>query len=514
MKTNLFDYLEQTAERFPQKLALSDGKSEVTFGQWLDFAKNIGSVIAADAKGQMRRPVMVFVDRRIEPLVAFLGVVASGNFYVPIDSKMPPERLKYIIEVLDPIAAITITDRDDELLTNSCYIGWRYRFDEIKCAESNDLLLANLHDQLIDVDPVYCIFTSGSTGVPKGVVVSHRGMIDLGWGWILKEFDLSDKDVIGNQAPFYFDGSVKDICICLMGGATMYIIPNKCFSFPKLLGQFLNEKKITSIWWATSAVVLAANSGILEVNPPKYVRFVTFGGESMPIKQLKQWQKAVPSATYVNLYGPTEVSVDSTYYVVNRDFTDDETLPIGNACKNKAVLVLNEENKPVGIDEPGELCMRGTGVALGYYNNREKTEEAFVQNPLHDFYEDKIYRTGDIVKYNEHGELVFVSRKDFQVKHMGYRIELGEIEAGVNAITGVTEAACVFDKDSDVIILYYATSDNKERDIFNLAKDRLPKYMQPGIVHRLDALPHNANGKIDRIALKKIYEENKENTNG
>lgn len=513
MKTNLLDYLEQTAVRFPQKLALSDGKSEVTFGRWFDFAKNIGSVIAKDAKGQMHRPVMVFVDRRIEPLVAFLGVVASGNFYVPIDCKMPPERLKYIIQVLNPLAAITVTDSDDNLLATAGYVGRRYRFEEIKCAELDDSLIAKVRGELIDLDPVYCIFTSGSTGQPKGVLIPHRAMIDFG-KWMFSRFNMSSDDVIGNQAPFYFDCSVKDILICLIGGATMHIIPKKCFSFPKLLTKFLNEKKVTSLWWATSAVNLIANSGVLATDPPQHVRIVTFGGEAIYPKQLNAWRKAVPEATLVNVYGPTEVTVDCTYYVIDREFAENDIIPIGRHCENKNVLVLTDDNREAAIGEVGELCMRGTGRSLGYYNNLEKTTVAFVQNPLHNLYEDKIYRTGDLVKCNERGELVFVSRKDFQIKHMGYRIELGEIESAVNALPGVTEAACVFDRETDVIVLCYATSDNEDRDIFNLAKDRLPKYMQPGVVCRLEALPHNANGKIDRIALKKIYDENKEITNG
>ena len=190
---------------------------------------------------------------------------------------------------------------------------------------------------------------------------------------------------------------------------------------------------------------------------------------------------------------------------MDRDFDDDEYIPIGHACANMQVLVFNDEDRLVGIDEPGELCVRGTGVALGYYNNGEKTREAFVQNPLHHLYEDKVYRTGDIVKYNSLGELEFVSRKDFQVKHNGNRIELGEIEVAVNALDGVTGAACIFDSVDDKIVLYYTTASDNELDIINLVKDRLPKYMFPNVIVRLQSMPHNMNGKVDRIALKQRY---------
>ena len=190
---------------------------------------------------------------------------------------------------------------------------------------------------------------------------------------------------------------------------------------------------------------------------------------------------------------------------MDRDFGDDEYIPIGRPCDNMQVLVFDDEDRLVDVDEPGELCVRGTGVALGYYNNKEKTREAFVQNPLHDLYEDKIYRTGDIVKYNSRGELEFVSRKDFQVKHNGNRIELGEIEVAINALDDVTGAACIHDSEEDKIVLYYSTASGNELDIINLVKDRLPKYMFPNVINRIDAVPHNMNGKIDRIALRDRY---------
>ena len=500
----IFDHFEATANRLPNKLALSDGKNAVTFGQWLDYAESIGSALIVRTGGATRRPILVFVDRRIETLVGFMGVVASGNFYVPIDCKMPAERVRHIVEVLDPVAALLLSDADASLLVAAGCKCPRFLISETLSHKADRAALAHARGEIIDIDPVYCIFTSGSTGMPKGVLIPHRGMMDFG-GWILKRFNLNENDVLGNQAPFYFDCSVKDICICVMAGATMHIIPKKCFAFPKLLGQFLNEKKITSLWWATSAVILTANSGILESAPPQFIRIVTFGGEAMPAKQLMQWKKAVPTATYVNVYGPTEVSVDCTYYVVERDFLDEEPVPIGRQCENKCVLVLNEDDKLVSVNEPGELCMRGSGIALGYYNNRAKTDEVFVQNPLHNLYVDRIYRTGDIVKYNERGELVFVSRKDFQIKHMGNRIELGEIEAAVIAIQDVLAAACIYDKPNAKIVLYYITKDGAERDIVNLVKDRIPKYMFPNVCFHLQKMPYNANGKIDRQELKRMY---------
>lgn len=503
---NVLSYLDNSARRFPDKLALADDKNALTFMQWQSMAQGLGTLIVRLTSGAMRRPVLVFVDRKIECLVGFMGVVESGNFYVPIDNKMPEARIRLIIEVLNPMAAVTVTARDAQVLQAIGFDGVMIDYQTAIEQQSDLDQLANIRSQVIDTDPLYAIFTSGSTGIPKGVVISHRGVIDLA-EWLVDRFSFDETDALGNQTPFYFDGSVKDIYICLKTGATLNVIGKKYFTFPKLLIQLLNERRITTILWATSAIMLVGNSHILDDNVPRGLKRVFFAGEAMPAKQLKVWMSKLPSTQFINLYGPTEITVDCTYYIVDRDFDSDEYIPIGRPCENMQVLVFNDDGRLVGVDEPGELCVRGTGVALGYYNNKGKTREVFVQNPLHDLYDDIIYRTGDIVKYNKRGELEFVSRKDFQIKHNGNRIELGEIEVAINALDDVTSAACIFDSEEDKIVLYYTTASGNELDIINLVKDRLPKYMFPNVINHLTAMPHNMNGKIDRIALKQRYQQ-------
>ena len=505
MKINVYSYLEETASKFPDKLALVDDKNNLTFAEWLRASENIGSCIVEHCDSCIRKPIMVFVDRKIEGLVGFSGVLASANFYVPIDNKMPASRIKLIAGILNPVAAIVVTDKDKTALEEIGFKGKIIEYGDAIGYKSDSKYLKDQRNKLIDLDPVYSIFTSGSTGVPKGVIISHRGMIDLA-EWLSSTLGVSSEDVLGNQTPFYFDGSVKDICLCLKTGATLCVIGKKYFSFPKLLIDYLNKNKVTSILWATSAITLVGNSGILKEKKLDFVRLITFAGEAMPAKQLNEWIDYLPKARFFNLYGPTEITVDCTYFEVTHKFPDDSFIPIGKACRNMEVMVLNEENELVKSGEAGELCVRGSGVAMGYFGNPEKTSESFVQNPLNPYFNDIIYRTGDIVRYDVDGNLLFVSRKDFQIKHKGNRIEMGEIEVAVNSIPDITNAACIFDQTNDKIVLYYTSSDGQDRDIINSIKGKLPVYMFPEVVCLLKEMPYNMNEKIDRIKLKEIYE--------
>ena len=506
MITSILDLLEGTVERFPDKIAFSDDKHAVSFSNLQEQARNIGSKLVTDLGEGFSRPIIVLVNRSVLPLANFFGVSYSGNFYVPIEENTPEDRFQSILEVLDPLAIICLREFDRERAISLGYKGKVFLFSELIEIPANLELLGNVRKKIIDIDPVYAIFTSGSTGIPKAVVISHKSVMDLA-NWLVDTFNFSDEDILGNQTPFYFDASVKDIFIVIKTGASMHVLSHKYFSFPKHLVKILNEKKVTRLLWATSAVNMVANSGILREQSFTYLKSVFFAGEAMPAKQLKMWQRALPDCTFINLYGPTEVTVDSTYFIVDREFADDEFIPIGKACENKQYLILNDDDLEVLPGEHGELCIRGTGLALGYYNNPVKTREAFVQNPRQQSYPEKIYRTGDIVKLNEAGELLFIGRKDHQIKLMGNRIELGDIEAAFNAIAEITNVACVFDKKREKIQLFYTTSDGQEdNNIYEKILKKLPKYMIPGVIIHVKAMPINPNGKIDRIALSAYFE--------
>ena len=350
----------------------------------------------------------------------------------------------------------------------------------------------------IDTDPVYSIFTSGSTGTPKGVVVSHRGVIDY-IDWAIDTFAIDNTSVIGNQAPFYFDNSTLDIYLMYATGATLNIIPEINFAFPAKLVDYLNEQKITFVFWVPFVLVNVANMDILSAKKPLYLRDVFFAGEVMPNKHLNYWRKHLPDCRYANLYGPTEITVDCTYYLVDREFLDDEPLPIGIPCRNSDVLILVDRKRLAEKGEQGELCVRGTSLALGYYNNPEKTAEAFIQNPLNKHYPETIYCTGDIVYQNKYDEIMYVGRCDSQIKHNGYRIELGEIEVAILGSNLVDNCCVLYNNKEKQIVLYYQAKN--ELNVAALRKaigEKIPKYMLPTIYVREELLQQNTSGKIDR----------------
>lgn len=538
MHINVLEYLEQASDKYPDKIALKDETQEVSFSQFEQRAKVLGCLIIDKITCSIRNPIVVLVDRTCASLIAFMGVLYSGNYYVPVDNQTPPERLQSILDTLRP-KLILCEAKDNKTLegvnnlpevinidnycskeASSCYPAGSINLqDNIRisdtenqdkeqpCCPFNPYKLQEIRDRIIDTDPVYTIFTSGSTGTPKGIVVPHKNVIDLA-EWLTDTFGFSEADVIGNQTPFYFDASVKDLYLCLKNAITLCIIPKKLFMFPIKLVEFLNENKVTALLWATSAITLLSNSQVFKKLLPACVNKVFFAGEAMYAKNLNSWRKYMPEVMYVNLYGPTEATVDCTYYIVDRNFGDDEVIPIGKACRNMEVILLDENKKPVTGNMPGELCVRGTGVALGYINSPELSDRVFIQNPLNSSYRDILYCTGDIVKYNEYGELVFISRKDGQVKHMGNRIELGEIEAAVNAVNEIEACVCFYDHDASKIVLFYIGDIEKAELIIKL-NSRLPKYMIPNILERLNAFPYNANGKIDRRKLMENYKNEK-----
>lgn len=505
MMINVLEYFESGAlARTPDKTAIVDSDKRYTFRELATHAKAFAVAIRRRSTAR-QAPIAVFLPKCAEVIFADLGVVYTGNCYANVDIKLPATRLKAVLDNLAP--ALVVTDKS--LAPSLVAVGIDHErivlIEEVTHAQPApaDVELQWCLDHVIDTDPLCIIHTSGSTGVPKGVALNHRSTIDF-MDWAFERLHLDGSETIGSLSPLYFDIYTLELFLCLAKGATISLIPEQTAAFPAALLQHLIDQAISFIFWVPTIMVNIANQGLLDKLPPVTLKKVLFAGEVFPTRPLNIWRKHLPQAMFVNLYGPIEATVDCTYFIVDREMGDDEKLPIGFPCRNSDVLILTDDGRAAQVNEHGELCVRGTSLALGYWNNPQKTAEAFTTNPLQPHYPERIYRTGDIAYRNDNGEIMFVGRRDYQIKHLGYRIELGEIEHAALQVEGITQACVVYDSAIKQIALYYeADGDLSTGAIRSALSTYLPKYMLPTACHRVECMPRNPNGKIDRLALSK-----------
>ena len=504
MQINILEYLENGAGRScGGKIAIVNGDRSYTFTEMGRNAKWCAASII-NRVDVVNQPIAVFLPKCAETIFADLGIVYSGNIYTNLDIKSPPQRIKNILDRIEPALVITSRQLADQLEPLKLGEESLLFMEDVygKPLEVDSSLLWSRLERVIDTDPLNIINTSGSTGIPKGVVLNHRSTIDF-MDWCFDSLGLNGSERIGGLSPFYFDIYTLEVNLCLAKGATIVIIPDHLAIFPAKLMEFLVTQAISFVFWVPTIMVNIANQGLLGKFDLSALKKVFFAGEIFPTKHLNLWRRALPEATFVNLYGPIEITVDCTYFILDREISDHEPVPIGFPCRNTDVLILNDRNQPCKVGEQGELCVRGSSLAMGYWNDPEKTARAFVQNPLNTRYPELIYRTGDLVFRNERGEIMFVGRKDFQIKHMGYRIELPEIEHQVQCIDGIANACVTYSKEKKEITLFYETDklEVSPGQIREKLLEIFPKYMLPTAFHWMEELPRNPNGKIDRQAL-------------
>ena len=504
MKYLILDYLEATAARLPEKTAFTDADSSVSFAELVRLSRAVGSALSS--RVAPRTTVGFYMDKSVQTVSGFFGAVYAGCAYSLLNLRHPAVRIRAILDTL--ACPIVITDRAHEQALREMDVpGEILILEDLLESAIDEAALARVRRQMLDIDPLYVNFTSGSTGTPKGVIICHRNVCDF-IPCFTEIFSITEEDVLANQAPFDFDVSVKDIYSGIFTGACVAIIPTAYFTQPTKLMDFLCDKQATVLVWAVSALCFITTMNALDYKNPATLRTIMFSGEVMPIKHLNKLKKYLPDVTYVNLYGPTEITCNCTYYIVDREFDVGENLPIGVPFPNERILLLDENDKEVAPGGVGELCVSGTAVALGYFGDSERTKAAFVQNPLNKTHHEIIYRTGDLVRLTEEGELVYVSRKDFQIKHMGHRIELGEIETALSAVPGVERALCIYLHDKGKI-LAFTTGQADKAAITEALHVSLPSYMIPNIFMAVDEMPMTKNGKIDRNALMELYKNKK-----
>lgn len=501
MKYNILDYFQTTVINSGNKTAIIEGENKITFNE-LDAKSKILANALIDEVDVINKPIAVFLPKSIDSVIANIAITYSANAYMNLDIKTPIDRIKNILNLISP--SILITNTQYLILLKDIAADFIVvNIDEVDFSRNlDDLIIKNRFKRIIDTDPMCIINTSGSTGTPKGVVLNHRSFIDF-TEWALNTFEISDTETIGSLSPLVFDIYSFELCLLISKSSTIVLIPDSLSPFPIKILNILEQHRVTFIFWVPTIMVNIANMNLLSSIDLSSLKIIWFAGEVFPTKQFNYWKQHLAHSIFANLYGPIEITLDCTYFIVDRDLRDDEPLPIGKACKNTDILILNDDDKLVSQGEEGELCVRGTSLAMGYYNNPEKTNAAFVQNPLNKSYPEIIYRTGDIVSINENNEILFKGRKDSLIKHLGYRIELGEIEHVVVNTLNLAKNVCVVYQYSKKEITMYYESD-VEIPVSEFRKTigtALPKYMIPTIYIRLDLLPRNTNGKIDRLFL-------------
>lgn len=503
MENSILDWLEKTVSQYPDKIAFESLEKSLSFQELELQAKRIGSRICDHDTS--KSPIAVVLDKEVTTISAFLGVVYSGRAYAPIDITLPESRIEKILSCLKASIIITEDRYIEKLKSLSTKTGIQatiLNLSDMLNGEIYEERLSSIRQGMIQTDPLYIIFTSGSSGIPKGVITSHHSLmcyIDAYVGVM----GIDENDKLGNQSPLDYIAAVRDIYIPLLKGASTYLIPKNYFMQMDKLSEVVADKKITALGWSTSALAVIASFGMPEEQKFASVKKVCFSGSIMHGGVLREWQTMLPNTLFVNQYGPTEATASCTYHVIDHVVEEDEMIPIGKPYANYRIFLLKDDLTEAGVGEEGEICVGGPILALGYYNNMEKTYQDFIQNPLNASYEERIYKTGDIGEIKADGLLYFHGRKDRQIKHMGHRVELDEIELAVNSISRIKESSALYNSEEGVIWLFYS-GEVSLKELVTELRSQLPGFMIPRKVKQLSELPKLPNGKTDIPSLKQL----------
>ncbi|MBE6052208.1 MAG: amino acid adenylation domain-containing protein [Clostridium sp.] len=490
-KKNVIELFEEQVEINPENIAIVDGEEEVTYKE-LDKKSNLlASKLLENERLGSESIISIMMDRSINMIVSMLAVLKVGAAYLPIDPEYPSNRIEYILQ----------NSKSDMLITQKKYSkdldfeGSILNIEEVNFAD--ELKVERINNSKYD-DLAYIIYTSGTTGNPKGVMIEHRNLINL-CKWHVDRFGITEKDNSAQYASMGFDACVWEIWPYIISGSTIYIVPNELKIDILSLNNFYNKNNITVSFLPTPIC-----QSFIEIGENSSLRYLLTGGDKL-VNYKKQNYKLV------NNYGPTENTVVTTSFEVDAEYSN---IPIGKPIYNTKVYILDKNDKLAPIGVSGEICISGSGISRGYLNNEKLTKEKFIDNPYNK--EEKMYRTGDLGKWTNDGNIEFQGRSDYQVKIRGFRIELGEIESNLLKIEGVTEATVldIGEGDNKHLCAYITTG--KELSISYLKevlKENLPKYMVPTYFIILDRMPLTPNGKVDKRALLKVEINNEESEN-
>lgn len=507
MITLVQQYFSESAAKFPDKPGVCCEDDSLTFRQVEEFTNAFARELQAAGvkRGQF---VPFFMKKGVRSILSILSVLKADCAYVPIDAKSPAQRLQSILATTQ--ANVVIVDNDSHALIKEL-VPIEKRPHILNISEFTPRNTAPIAAQNLSIDIAYVLFTSGSTGVPKGVMIPHKAIIDY-IEWCVETYQLSDRDVISNHAPLYFDNSTFDLYCAFKTGATLQLAHEELNVLLPRLAKWISEHEITTFFCVPSVLTLLLRSKRIKADSFPKLRHVIAAGEVLPRDILAEWMELYPYIQFTNMYGPTEITVDCSYHVIRQSPGKEVlSIPIGKARNNMELFVRMENGAlSQAIGAQGELLVRGTSVAYGYLGDAERTAKAFIQNPLNKIFHDPLYCTGDLVRIDDNGDFLFLGRADDQIKYLGYRIELGEIEASLVGIDGVHEGVVVFNNSSNEAEreLGALVSLNEGFDAEKLRQElakRLPVYMVPTRIKiATEEFPRTPNGKYDRKQTLKL----------
>lgn len=512
MITLVQQYFSESAARFPDKPAVCCEDEVLSFREVEEFSNAFARALqtAGVQRGQF---VPFFLQKSVRSILSILSILKADCAYVPIDAKSPAQRLQSILVATQAKVVIVDSASHDVFveLVPEAIRPVLLNISDFKPVDFSPIDKAPLPAQNLSIDIAYVLFTSGSTGVPKGVMIPHKAIIDY-IDWCVETYELSDRDIISNHAPLYFDNSTFDLYCAFKTGATLHLVHDELNATLPRLVKWLSEREITTFFCVPSVLTMLLRSRRLKPESFPKLRHLIAAGEVLPRDILAEWMDLYPHIQFTNMYGPTEITVDCTYHILHEKPSKDVlSIPIGKARRNMELFVRTESGALSQTNgAQGELLVRGTSVAYGYLGDSERTQKVFIQNPLNQYFHDPLYCTGDLVRIDDSGNFLFMGRADDQIKFLGYRIELGEIEASLVAVEGVHEGVVVFNNSADESAreLGALVSLDTGFDLDGLRQalqTRLPGYMVPTRIKiATEDFQRTPNGKYDRKQILKV----------
>ena len=502
-------YFEQSADRFPDKIAIGCDTESISYRALDEFSNGLAhSLVDQGVKRGMFIPI--FIEKNINAFKSLLGILKADCAYVPLDTESPGARVVSILQRCD--AQFVMVDNHTESRLREFLRAEKHRItiinvDTVAITDRSRRQYAN-----ISIDMAYVIFTSGSTGIPKGVMIGHFAIVDY-IDFCVNRFGLTDRDIVSQHAPLYFDNSVLDIYCAFSVGATLQLVHKELNTVIPKLASWLRDRNISVFYAVPSVLAMLLKSRRMKPDMLPSLREVIFSGEVIQPEVIAQWMRLYPHARYTNLYGPTEITVDCTYYrILQPPGAEDGSIPIGIARPNMELFVRLESGELT--QQPGaqgELLIRGLAVGYGYLRDEQKTKAVFIQNPRHKLYHDPLYCSGDLVRIADDNNVLFLGRLDHQIKLHGNRIELGEIEAALSGLDNVGEAVVVFNNaanpdEQQIGAMITKRSDDDDETFLKRVnrelRDLLPEYMVPTKFAVVNGdLPLTPNGKYDRKSV-------------